>query len=101
MANNNGTPFSIIYDSFLSKVTDDMYMELTEVETFELLQELLLSAIPHFEFPRVIRAFQDSTKHPPQLCTGPIPGRAHHRWVSVNIQCRKCDQLPCQLVGNK
>ena len=53
MANNNGTPFSIIYDSFLSKVTDDMYMELTEVETFELLQELLLSAIPHFEFPRV------------------------------------------------
>lgn len=53
MAINNGTPFSIIYDSFLSKVTDDMYMELTEVETFELLQELLLSAIPHFEFPRV------------------------------------------------
>jgi len=25
----NYTPFSIVYDSFLSKITDDMYMELT------------------------------------------------------------------------
>lgn len=47
------TPFSDIYDLFLSQITDDMYMELTEVETEELLEELLLSALPHFEFPRV------------------------------------------------
>lgn len=53
MNNINGTSFSEIYNSFLSKVTDDMYMELSEVETFELLQELLLSAIPWFEFPRI------------------------------------------------
>ncbi len=46
------TPFSLIYDSFLAKVTDDMYMELTELETFEMLQELLINAIPKFEFPR-------------------------------------------------
>ncbi len=49
----NKTPFSKVYDSFLSKVTDDMYMELTELETFKMLQDLLISAIPSFEFPRV------------------------------------------------
>ena len=47
------TPFSKVYDSFLSKVTDDMYMELTELETFRMLQELLVSSIHWFEFPRV------------------------------------------------
>lgn len=47
------TDFSVIYDSFLSKVTDDMYLELTELDTFRLLQELLISAIPSFEFPRI------------------------------------------------
>ena len=52
MSNSNTTPFSIVYDSFLSKVTDDMYMELTELETFRIMQELLISALPKFEFPR-------------------------------------------------
>ena len=46
------TPFSDIYNSFLSKITDDMYMELTEQDTYKLLQELLFSAIEKFEFPR-------------------------------------------------
>ena len=46
------TPFSIIYDSFLSKITDDMYMELTKEDTIKLEKELLLSAIHKFEFPR-------------------------------------------------
>ena len=36
------TPFSIVYDSFLSKITDDMYMELTELDTFRLLEDLLM-----------------------------------------------------------
>ena len=39
MNNIATTPFSIIYDSFLSKITDDMYMELTELETYEMLEE--------------------------------------------------------------
>ena len=46
------TPFSDIYSNFLSKITDDMYMELTEQDTYQILQELLLSALPKFEFPR-------------------------------------------------
>lgn len=47
------TSFSMVYDSFLSKITDDMYLQLTEDETKALLKELLISAIPKFEFPRV------------------------------------------------
>ena len=46
------TPFSTIYDSFLTRVTSDMYMELNELDTIRLLQDLLLNAIPRFEFPR-------------------------------------------------
>lgn len=52
MENITTTPFSYIYDSFLSKITDDMYMELTELDTSRLLQDLLISAIQKFEFPR-------------------------------------------------
>ena len=48
----NTTPFSTIYDSFLARVTSDMYMELTELDTFQMLQDLLINAIPRFEFPR-------------------------------------------------
>lgn len=47
------TSFVTIYDSFFSRVTDDMYMEITELETTEILQDLLLAAVPRFEFPRV------------------------------------------------
>ena len=52
MATIEYTPFSDVYDSFLSKITDDMYMELTPEDTREMLQQLLLSALPSFEFPR-------------------------------------------------
>ena len=47
------TSFVTIYDSFLARVTSDMYMELTELDTIRLLQELLINAIPRFEFPKV------------------------------------------------
>ena len=46
------TPFSIIYDSFLTRVTSDMYMEMTELDTYRALQDILINAIPRFEFPR-------------------------------------------------
>ena len=49
----NQTSFALVYDSFLSKVTDDMYMELTQLDTYRMLEELLLSAIEKFEFPRI------------------------------------------------
>ena len=47
------TSFVTIYDSFFSRVTDNMYMELTEEDTYPMLQDLLIAAIPRFEFPRV------------------------------------------------
>ena len=64
MTNNtifeSSTPFSDIYKSFLSKITDDMYMDLTEEDTESLLYDIFLSALPHFEFPRVdIYSFSD------------------------------------------
>lgn len=31
------TTFSLIYDSFLSKITDDMYMEMTELDTYKIM----------------------------------------------------------------
>lgn len=53
MDTKQNTPFSQIYDCFLTKITDDMYMEFTELETFRMLEDLLVAAIPKFEFPRV------------------------------------------------
>lgn len=47
------TPFSAIYDIFLSYATDDLYMEITREETEAALQEYLLAAVQLFEFPRV------------------------------------------------
>lgn len=55
---NEKTPFPKVYDIFLSKVTDDMYMELTELDTYRMLDELLISAIPWFEFPRVDLSYE-------------------------------------------
>ena len=53
------TPFSLIYESFLSKITDDMYMELTPQDTQKILRELLMSAIVKFEFPRQSLDYQE------------------------------------------
>ena len=52
MENNSTTPFSEVYENFLSKITDDMYMELTPEDTYKLLNDLLITAIHKFEFPR-------------------------------------------------
>ena len=48
-----GTPFTQVYNRFLGKITDDMYMELTPEDTVRDLRNLLIAAIPEFEFPRV------------------------------------------------
>ena len=49
----NKTSFTAVYDAFLNRITDDMFMELTELDTYHILQDLLINAIPQFEFPRV------------------------------------------------
>lgn len=47
-----GTSFVDVYNRFLGKITDDMYMELTPEDTIKDLRTLLVDAIPGFEFPR-------------------------------------------------
>lgn len=47
-----GTKFTEVYNRFLGKITDDMYVELTPQDTIRDLRNLLIDAIPGFEFPR-------------------------------------------------
>lgn len=47
-----GTPFVDVYNRFLGKITDDMYVELTPQDTIRDLRNLIQDAIPGFEFPR-------------------------------------------------
>ena len=46
------TQFTDIYNRFLGKITDDMYIELTPEDTIKDLRTMLIDAIPGFEFPR-------------------------------------------------
>ena len=46
------TPFTAIYNRFLGKITDDMYIELTPADTVKDLQSLLIDSLAGFEFPR-------------------------------------------------
>lgn len=55
------TSFSDVYSVFLSKITDDMFLELTLEDTQKILQQLLLSALPKFEFPRQDLEYQQVT----------------------------------------
>lgn len=61
MATIEYTPFDDVYSAFLSKITDDMYMELTPQDTYQILRQLLLSALPKFEFPRQSLDYQVRT----------------------------------------
>lgn len=62
------TSFAMVYNSFLSKITDDMYLQLTPEDTKALLKQLLLSAIPKFQFPRVCLDYQYFDKQQCQNC---------------------------------
>lgn len=46
------TTFEEIYDRFFGKITDDMYVEWTKEDTEKDLKNILIDAIPGFEFPR-------------------------------------------------
>lgn len=46
------TPFTEVYDRFFGKITDDMYLEWTEEDTHRDCRNMLIDAIPYFEFPR-------------------------------------------------
>ena len=48
------TKFADVYDRFFGKITDDMYVEVTQEDTIRDLQSLIVDAIPGFEFPRKV-----------------------------------------------
>ena len=52
MSEVNITPFQVIYDRFLGKITDDMYLELTEEDTKKDLETMLMNSMGGFQFPR-------------------------------------------------
>lgn len=41
-----GTSFDDIHSRFLGSITDDMYLELTKEDTEDMLDELLIQALP-------------------------------------------------------
>lgn len=47
-----GTPFYAIYCTFLSKITDDLYLEWTLEDTFKNLESIFLDVLPKFEWPK-------------------------------------------------
>ena len=47
-----GTLFKEVYNRFLGKITDDMYVELTPQDTIRDCRNMIIDAIPNFEFPR-------------------------------------------------
>lgn len=51
------TLFTEVYDRFFDKITDDMYVELTEQDTKKDCQSLLINAIPKFEFPKKVLTY--------------------------------------------
>ena len=46
------TQFTDVYNAYLSRITDDEYIEMTPEDTLRDLRSLLINAIPDFEFPR-------------------------------------------------
>ena len=57
-----GTKFASVYNRFLGKITDDMYMGMTPQDTVRDLQNLLVDAVPGFEFPRQVLSYKIITR---------------------------------------
>lgn len=57
------TSFQEMYDFFLAGITDDMFLELTKEDTEAMLEEILVAAMIHFEFPHWADPFDLDTKN--------------------------------------
>ena len=54
------TSFKQVFDAFFTLITDDYYMEITEEQTREDCESLLMASIPLFEFPPQVYTFTKS-----------------------------------------
>ena len=68
------TYFFEIYERFLGKITDDMYLELTPRDTLRDLRQLLIDSIPGFEFPRKRLDYTLVSDDAPSYIVGRIDG---------------------------
>ena len=68
------TYFFEIYERFLGKITDDMYLELTPRDTLRDLRQLLIDSIPGFEFPRKRLDYTLVSDDAPSYVVGRIDG---------------------------
>lgn len=58
-----GTPYQKVYDSFLAKIKEDEWTDLSEIEYYiEDWQALLHSALPFFKFPRFDTTLDDDNQ---------------------------------------
>lgn len=51
------TNFQKVYDAFFTLILDDYYMEITEEQTREDCESLLMASLPLFEFPSQVFSF--------------------------------------------
>lgn len=56
----NGTPFEKVYEAFLTKILEDEWGQWTTEEVEYDMRTMLEGAIPHFKFPRVSLARDDT-----------------------------------------
>jgi hypothetical protein len=86
-----GTPFTTVYNRFLGKITDDMYLELTPEDTIKDLRNMLIDSIPGFEFPRkVLDDYEIKTEIKPESELDPADFMIGVLWDELPDDSSQC-----------
>lgn len=95
------TKFSAIYNRFLDKITDDLYVELTPGDTLRDMRRLLINVLPEFEFPRKnlydyvvdTKVVDESEVEPSDFVIGTV-------WNEMDGEIVYCDETPEIVIDN-
>lgn len=102
------TQFSAVYNRFLGQITDDLYLELTPEDTLKDLQNLLINAIPGFEFPRKdlydytieVREVAEPDLTPDDFILGTVWGDLQNTLETPNVLVDK-SHFNCELTAEE
>lgn len=102
------TQFSAVYNRFLGQITDDLYLELTPEDTLKDLQNLLINAIPGFEFPRKdlydytieVREVAEPDLTPDDFVLGTVWGDLQNTLETPNVLVDK-SHFNCELTAEE
>lgn len=102
------TQFSAVYNRFLGQITDDLYLELTPEDTLKDLQNLLINAIPGFEFPRKdlydytieVREVAEPDVTPDDFIIGTVWGDLQNTLEAPNVLVDK-SRFNCELTAEE